>query len=83
MNREDLNQKISRLIIAARTEKGWTQADLAKACLKHPQAIARWESGAVNPSIYVLYEMAEAMDIPLCRLTDIDTLKQEKSLTVT
>jgi putative transcriptional regulator len=76
MNKTDFIQQISQLIIAARIEKGWSQSDLAKACLKDRQAIAKWESGTVNPGIYILYEMAEAMDIPLSRLTDIDRLKR-------
>jgi putative transcriptional regulator len=83
MNKTDIIQKVSRLIIAARIEKGWSQSDLAKACLKNRQAIAKWESGTVNIGIYTLYEMAEAMGVPLSMLTAIDTLITESDATAT
>lgn len=77
--KDELIYKISRLIIAARKAKGWSQADLAKACGKSRQSMTNWEKGKVNPGIYVLYEMAMAMDIPLRALTDIDALTTDTS----
>jgi putative transcriptional regulator len=82
MKKTEINRIVSQLIIAARQEKGWSQSDLANACLKNRQAIAKWESGTVNIGIYGLYEMAAAMGIPLSRLTAIDTLKQASCATI-
>lgn len=48
-------------LISARIEKGMTQGDLAKKIGTKQAAIARFESGSVNPSLGFLEKMAEVM----------------------
>jgi transcriptional regulator with XRE-family HTH domain len=49
-------------------QKGMTQADLARECLKDRQAIERIESGRTNPTLKTLYEIAQALEVPLMEL---------------
>lgn len=65
MNKEELQVKIGKRIIKLREELGWTQADLARACMKDRQAIEKLENGKVNTTLYTLYELAVAMKLEL------------------
>lgn len=67
MNKQELQEKIGQQVITLRLEKKWSQADLARACLKDRQSIERLENGKVNPSVYYLYEVAQALEIPLSK----------------
>jgi transcriptional regulator with XRE-family HTH domain len=51
------------LLIAARRRAGLTQAELGRAVGRPQSAIARWESGRVQPSLETLRELIRA-----CRL---------------
>lgn len=53
-----------------RKEKKLTQRDLAFACGKDPQSIERVENGKSNPTIFYLYELSTALNIPLKDLLD-------------
>jgi putative transcriptional regulator len=70
VTREKLKKKIGERIIELRTQKGWSQSDLARACNKDRQAIEKLESGKVNPTLYTLVEVADAMGITLSKLVD-------------
>jgi transcriptional regulator with XRE-family HTH domain len=70
VTREKLKKKIGERIIELRTQKGWSQSDLARACNKDRQAIEKLESGKVNPTLYTLVEVAEAMGVTLAKLVD-------------
>lgn len=72
MTREKLKKKIGQRIIELRTQKGWSQSDLARACNKDRQAIEKLESGKVNPTLYTLLEIANALEISLSKLIDIN-----------
>jgi len=72
VTRDKLKLLIGQRIIALRTKKGWTQADLARATEKSPQAIEKLENGKVNPTLYSLLEVAKALDVSLSTLVDID-----------
>lgn len=48
-------------LISARTKKGITQKELAQKIGTKQSAIARFESGNVNPSLGFLEKMAEVM----------------------
>ena len=72
MKKNDLNKKIGKRIIELREKKGWTQADLARACGKDRQAIEKLENGRVNPTLYSLFEMAETLGITLKDLIDVN-----------
>lgn len=70
MTREKLKKEIGKRIIALREEKGWSQADLARACNKDRQAIEKLENGRVNPTLYTLLEIANALEVSLPELVD-------------
>ncbi|PBQ34686.1 transcriptional regulator [Sphingobacteriaceae bacterium] len=71
MTRDKLKKKIGQRIIEFREQKGWSQADLARACSKDRQAIEKLENGKVNPTLYTLLEVANALEISLAKLVDL------------
>lgn len=70
MNKDKLNKKIGQKIVELRVSKGWSQSDLAKACNKDRQGIEKLEKGKVNPTFYTLYEVAQALEVPISALVD-------------
>ena len=70
MNKEQLKKKIGQRIVELRSQKGWSQSDLARACDKDRQALEKLENGKVNPTIYSLLEIAKALEVPLKKLVD-------------
>ena len=70
MTRDKLTKKIGQRIVELRTQKGWSQSDLARACNKDRQAIEKLENGKVNPTLYTLLEVANALEIALSKLVD-------------
>lgn len=68
MTKDELKKKIGQRIVELRTKKGWSQSGLARACNKDRQAIEKLENGKVNPTLYSLYEVAQALEISLDRL---------------
>lgn len=71
MTRDKLKTKIGQRIVGLRNQKGWSQSDLARACNKDRQAIEKLENGKVNPTLYTLLEIAEALEISLSKLVDL------------
>jgi transcriptional regulator with XRE-family HTH domain len=72
VTRDKLKKKIGQRIIEFREQKGWSQADLARACNKDRQAIEKLENGKVNPTLYTLLEVASALEISLSKLVDFN-----------
>lgn len=70
MTRDKLKKKIGQRIVELREQKGWSQSDLARACNKDRQAIEKLENGKVNPTLFTLLEIAEALGISLSKLLD-------------
>ena len=70
MNKELLKKKVGQRIVELRGQKGWTQSDLARASNKDRQAIEKLENGKVNPTVYSLYEISQALEVPLRKLVD-------------
>ena len=70
MNKEQLKKKVGQRIVELRSQKGWSQSDLARACNKDRQALEKLENGRVNPTIYSLLEIATALEVPLKKLVD-------------
>lgn len=68
MTKDELKKQIGQRIIELRTQKGWSQSDLARACDKDRQAIEKLENGKVNPTIYSLYEISLALEKPLSEI---------------
>lgn len=71
MKKSDLNKKVGQRIIELREKKGWSQSDLARACGKDRQAIEKLENGKVNPTLYSLFEIAEALEVSLNMVIDL------------
>jgi len=71
MDKHELQQKIGQRIIQLRLSKGWTQSDLARACNKDRQAIEKIENNKVNPTIYTLFQISDALQISLSELVNI------------
>ncbi len=71
MTKDKLKKLIGQRIIELRTKKGWSQSDLARACGKDRQAIEKLENGKVNPTLYSLLEIANALDVSLPALVDL------------
>jgi transcriptional regulator with XRE-family HTH domain len=72
VTKDKLKKKIGERIIALRTQKGWSQADLARACNKDRQAIEKIENGKVNPTLFTLLELANALNLSLSELIELD-----------
>ncbi|CAL2101537.1 Uncharacterized HTH-type transcriptional regulator y4dJ [Tenacibaculum sp. 190130A14a] len=70
MNKEQLKKKVGQRIVELRSQKGWSQSDLARACNKDRQALEKLENGKVNPTIYSLLEIAKALEVSLKELVD-------------
>ena len=68
MNKEQLKKKVGQRIVELRSQKGWSQSDLARACNKDRQALEKLENGKVNPTIYSLLEISKALEVPLKEL---------------
>ncbi|MEL6557040.1 MAG: helix-turn-helix transcriptional regulator [Bacteroidota bacterium] len=68
VTKDELKSKIGKRIIELRTQKGWSQSDLARACNKDRQAIEKLENGKVNPTLYSLFEVSTALEISLFNL---------------
>lgn len=60
MDKEQLKKKIGQRIVELRSQKGWSQSDLARACNKDREAMEKLENGKVNPTIYSLLEISNA-----------------------
>ncbi|HTJ52343.1 MAG TPA: helix-turn-helix transcriptional regulator [Cyclobacteriaceae bacterium] len=71
MTKEKLKKLIGLRIVELRTKKGWSQSDLARACGKDRQAIEKIENGRVNPTLYSLLEIANALEVSLMVLVDV------------
>lgn len=71
MDKESFLKSLGSNIVRIRYGKGWSQADLARATEKDRQSIERLENGKVNPSIYYLKEVADALETSLSNLLDV------------
>lgn len=71
MTRDQLKKEFGKRIIMLREQKGWSQSDFARACNKDRQAIEKIENGKVNPTLYTLLELANALEISLGELVDL------------
>jgi putative transcriptional regulator len=67
----ELQKQVGKRIVQLRTEKGWSQSDLARVCNKDRQSIERIENGKVSPSLYSLYEISLALEIGLEQLVKL------------
>lgn len=71
VTRDKLKREIGKRIVELREQKSWSQSDLARACNKDRQAIEKLENGKVNPTLYSLLEVANALEVSLSKLVDL------------
>jgi putative transcriptional regulator len=71
VKKNELNKRIGQRIIELRMKKGWTQSDLARAAGKDRQAMEKLENGRVNPTLFTLFEIAQALEVSLATIADI------------
>ncbi len=72
MTKEELKTKIGLRTVELRERKGWSQSDLARACDKDRQAIEKIERGIVNPTVFTLWELSDAMEMTLDEFLDME-----------
>lgn len=68
MTKDELKKNVGQRIVELRSQKGWSQSDLARACGKDRQAMEKLENGKVNPTIYTLLEISKALEVKLSEL---------------
>lgn len=70
MEKKEFLLKLGQNIKKLRKEKGINQSELARLCDKDRQAIERIENGKVNPTAYILYQIAKGLNVDLKTLMD-------------
>ncbi len=51
-----------------RTEKGWSQIELATRCENNYQNISRLERGEITPTLFWCYKLAEVFEMDLSEI---------------
>lgn len=72
MKEKDLLLKIGERIKELRTEKGISQQELAAALDIEKSNMSRLESGRVNMGVRTIYRIAQALDISMSELLDVE-----------
>ncbi len=74
MEKEELLKRLGKNIQELRINKGLTQVDLVGKIEGDIDTtnISRIESGRTNPTFFTLCRIAEALEVPLPELTNID-----------
>ncbi len=67
-----LQERVGERIREQRVAKGLTQQELADAACIALSTLSRVERGRLSPSLGVLGRLAEALDLSLCHLFDLD-----------
>ena len=57
--------ELGRTVRQIREQRGWSQAELAKAAQMTQSAVARFEAGGTVPTLPVLDRLAQALDAEL------------------
>lgn len=70
MEKIEIQKIIGEKIIETRLSLGVSQSELARLCGKDRQTIEKLEKGKVNPTIFTLFEIAQALSIKVSTLTD-------------
>lgn len=68
--KEKFLKKLGAHVRSLREAKGLTQAALSNRMDKDLQSLQRVERGVINPSIFYLCELAEALEIDISELVD-------------
>ena len=65
LEKYQLAKKIGRNIKTLREARNINQSELSRRCYKDPQWMEKIEHGKVNPTIYSLYIISIALEVPL------------------
>ncbi len=68
---------MKRTIRELRTERGWSQAELAHQAGVAPSTIYNWESGRYEPRASQMRDLATALDV---KMDDIELVETGKEL---
>lgn len=74
MEKSELLKKVGKKIQNIRLEKGMSQVDLVGLIEGNIDTtnISRIESGRTNPTLYNLYRISQALDVPLADLVNFE-----------
>lgn len=72
-----INQHIGSRIRSFRKARGLTLQQLANLIHKSRASVSKYETGEITLDIETLYEISEALEVPLNRLTDYQPLKSQ------
>lgn len=61
-----------------RLQKGLTQVEVSSNMGKDQQSLQRIESGLVSPSLYYLFELANALGVTVSELMDFEIIEKKK-----
>ncbi|WP_417363653.1 helix-turn-helix domain-containing protein [Galbibacter sp.] len=78
MEKAELLKNVGKRIQELREQKGFTQVDLAGKIQGEFDTtnVSRIESGRTNPTLYTLYRIAEALEVPLKDIIDIEPTEE-------
>ncbi len=74
MEKLELFKKVGRNIQEIRIRKGMSQVDLVGKIEEKIDTtnISRIESGRTNPTLYSLYRISQALDVPLSEIVNVE-----------
>jgi len=72
LNKASFRKKFGQHIATLRKKKKLSQSELARLCDKDPQSIHKLEHGDFAPTILYLYEISQALNVPLSKVCDFE-----------
>ena len=72
LSKTELSAKIGERIKEIRNERGISQAELGRRCLKDKQHIELIENNKVSANVYTLYQISLALEVRLNELLELD-----------
>lgn len=73
---EEFLKMLGNRIREIRIQKGLSQSEVANRCGKERQSYQRVETGNINPTIWYLEHLAQALGVSLSELVNIPSTKQ-------
>ena len=76
MDKDFVLRKVGQKIREIRIEKGLTQVELTARMeiTTDPNNISRLEAGRSNITLFTIYRLSEALEVPMKNLLDVDLL---------
>jgi transcriptional regulator with XRE-family HTH domain len=71
----DIRRLVGHNVRQMRKERGWSQEDLAFESGLDRTYVSGVERGVRNPTVLVLYELAQALKVPTARLLQVGEFK--------